>query len=254
MTQKLSRDIPPIIMVTLNRFVYDRVAKTRKKRLDPVDLSYSIEINNEFLVEKEGKEGNDSQKMEVDGNEIVYDLYAIVIHSGVTAKSGHYYTIARDDVNKSKSEKWRSYNDTMVSEVDSDFILTISKKMKTETPYILFYKERIPGIRSHKIMADGIKNDFKILDKDGKLGIPPTLKKFVDTDNESYLKEKEYLTMKANKSQYSTSNFNFALLQELQKHLMRANDKGFDEARTMGPGGFGGYGKNNDFFGGGGGI
>jgi len=179
----------------------------------------------------------------------------MVIHSGTGAHSGHYYTIAKDDINSDEKPKWNSYNDTMVSEVDQDFILTISKQMKYDTPYILFYKERTPGLRTQRLATEGnCINDYNIVDKDNKANIPTTLKKFVEMDNESFLKEKEYIAMKANKNKSSSQDFNFAMLRELQKHLMKTNDKGFDEARTMGPGGFGNFGGNNNFFGGGGGI
>ena len=49
LTQKLSRETPPVIMITLNRFYYDRVTQSRKKKNDPIDLSYSITITKEFL-------------------------------------------------------------------------------------------------------------------------------------------------------------------------------------------------------------
>ena len=281
LTQKLSKDMPPIIMVTLNRFYYDRLTQTRKKRLDPIALSYSITISKEF-IEIEDQEP-EQVETSVDNSDVAYDLYAIIIHSGVTAHSGHYYTIAKDDINSNERVSWKSYNDSMVSDVDEDFILTISKKMKYDTPYILFFKKREQNYSfsfnvNHNIEAKAdiselMETDSKIseqitdakptqvrelkrpellVDESGKINIPETLKKFIETDNESYLKEKEYLSIKMNKNQYNSKDFNFALLKELQKHLMRNNDKGFDEARTMGPGGFGGYGNNSDFGGGGG--
>mmetsp|Transcript_17291 Transcript_17291/g.20041 ORF Transcript_17291/g.20041 Transcript_17291/m.20041 type:complete len:285 (-) Transcript_17291:48-902(-) len=284
MVQKLSKDMPPIIMITLNRFYYDRTTQSRKKRIDPVALSYSISISKEFICEDAKQEL--SPEATEEQPEVAYDLYAIIIHSGVTAHSGHYYTIAKDDVNSTDKAKWKSFNDSMVSEVDEDFIMSISMKMKYDTPYVLFYRQREkpktengqsetgePIVANpEQIVLEPVAVDTnpeeeivattkntrvvnppkRIVDSSGKLNIPETLKKFIETDNESYLKEKEFISLKG-KNQYSSKDFNFALLKELQKHLMKANDKGFDEARTMGPGGFGGY-SNNNFFGGDGGV
>ena len=284
--QKLSKDVPPIIMITLNRFYYDRVSQAMKKRLDPIALSYSISISREFIEEDEESkiENQDSN------SEIIYDLYAIIIHSGVSTNSGHYYTIAKDDINAKEKTVWKSYNDSMVSDVDEDFILTISKKWKYDTPYILFFKRReidtitnqLPleqreelstkqtakeenTINADAHISEEVNEELKttsrqftktisLIDESGKLNIPESLKKFIESDNESYLKEKELISIRMNKNQYNSKDFNFALLKELQKHLMRNNEKGFDDARTMGPGGFGGYGNNSNFFGGDGGV
>jgi hypothetical protein len=249
MSQKLDSETPPIMMVTLNRFYFDVKTLSRKKRKDPIDLSYSITITPEFLHSEDIKEND----------EIVYDLYAIVIHSGMSAHSGHYYTIAKDPMSQDKPV-WKSYNDAMVSDISDDFLAEISSKIKYDTPYILFYKERKPGLRTMKMKDEGIRDDCLGVNLPDDYytnfhsNIPETLKKFVETDSESYLKEKELITMRMNKKQYAGNDMNFELLKELQKQLMRANSSGFDEARTMGPGSFGGYGPNNDFFGGGGGI
>jgi len=65
MTQKLSRETPPIIMVTVNRFFYDRKTQSRRKRLDPVDLSYSITISEEFF-DSDSQPKNSETDIEVD--------------------------------------------------------------------------------------------------------------------------------------------------------------------------------------------
>ena len=67
--------------------------------------------------------------------------------------------------------------------------------MKYDTPYVLFYKEREPGLRTMARLQSAEK-EGKVphapIFKDGAIVIPETLKKFIETDNESYLKEKEY--------------------------------------------------------------
>lgn len=62
----------------------------------------------------------------------IYDLYGVIVHSGITCKSGHYYSYVKSD------EKWFNCNDATVSEV------TNINKVLSQNAYILFYKYRIP--------------------------------------------------------------------------------------------------------------
>ena len=117
--------------MTVNRFYYDRKSKSRKKKCDPVGISYSIEISPEFIQKSE-------DSMETDEEEpIIYDLYSIIIHAGTSAHCGHYYTIGRDSIN---NNGWKIYNDCSVTSVKDEFIEQITEKMKSDTPYMLFYK------------------------------------------------------------------------------------------------------------------
>lgn len=43
--------IPPFVIVTINRFYYDRVTATRKKLLNPVNVGIEIDINKELFAE-----------------------------------------------------------------------------------------------------------------------------------------------------------------------------------------------------------
>jgi len=58
--------MPPIVMVTLNRFYYDRKSKQRKKRLDPIIISPSITIPNQYFHTPQHTEQKE---------DLVYDLY-----------------------------------------------------------------------------------------------------------------------------------------------------------------------------------
>ena len=52
----------------------------------------------------------------------VYDLYAIVVHSGSSAHCGHYYTIAKDGINK---DGWKIFNDATVTSIPDAMITEI---------------------------------------------------------------------------------------------------------------------------------
>jgi hypothetical protein len=65
-----------------------------------------------------------------DGSEFLYDLYAVTHHLGALG-GGHYVTSVRDW----KTNKWKSFNDGLVSDVEPQELLTPSA-------YILFYARR----------------------------------------------------------------------------------------------------------------
>jgi ubiquitin carboxyl-terminal hydrolase 35/38 len=61
-----------------------------------------------------------------------YSLYAVIIHTGTTLDSGHYYTLAKEN------DKWYSYNDEAVTDDPDNGQL--SRLNRSSTPYILFYR------------------------------------------------------------------------------------------------------------------
>ncbi|KAF9586532.1 Ubiquitin carboxyl-terminal hydrolase 35 [Lunasporangiospora selenospora] len=89
-----------------------------------------------------------------DGNHgfAMYDLYAVVIHTGDSANHGHYYTYAKElpqtaeEQEKNKAPEtgklpWLLYNDTRISLSSFDSIQQTVSKSKTDTPYMLFFRK-----------------------------------------------------------------------------------------------------------------
>ena len=66
-------------------------------------------------------------------NKLVYQLYGVIIHKGLSLESGHYYSYVRND----KNHKWYKMNDTSVLEVHKDEVLSAQA-------YMLFFKHS-PG-------------------------------------------------------------------------------------------------------------
>lgn len=64
------------------------------------------------------------------GVRLKYDLYAVIIHSGVSMDAGHYFTFVNQAGN------WFKLNDNTTSHFDGD----INGMDMLNTPYILFYK------------------------------------------------------------------------------------------------------------------
>ena len=61
---------------------------------------------------------------------ILYDLYAVICHFGLSSKGGHFIAYSRNALN----DKWYCYNDSSVT-------LCKEKNYLTGVPYILFYQE-----------------------------------------------------------------------------------------------------------------
>ncbi|KAF9622199.1 hypothetical protein IFM89_030057 [Coptis chinensis] len=57
----------------------------------------------------------------------MYELYAVVVHTGLTSCSGHYFCFIR-----SSPQTWHKLDDSKVTKVAEDFVLS-------QEAYILFY-------------------------------------------------------------------------------------------------------------------
>jgi hypothetical protein len=87
--------IPTHLVVSLGRFKYDRKIQQRIKRLDAVRVDPTLVLPR--LVEFDS--ARDTQ--EHSPSNAHYELYGMVVHSGDTAHSGHYYAIVRDTESES---------------------------------------------------------------------------------------------------------------------------------------------------------
>uniref|UniRef100_A0A7N0U042 Ubiquitin carboxyl-terminal hydrolase n=1 Tax=Kalanchoe fedtschenkoi TaxID=63787 RepID=A0A7N0U042_KALFE len=62
--------------------------------------------------------------------ELVYDLYAVIVHMGSSSNSGHYYCFVR-----SSPSMWHEFDDSMVTRVSESHVLS-------QEAYILFYAKQ----------------------------------------------------------------------------------------------------------------
>ncbi|KAF8978560.1 Ubiquitin carboxyl-terminal hydrolase 35 [Entomortierella lignicola] len=128
--------LPMNLIISLNRFEFDVQRSRRIKINTPIQLSESIQIKIQ------------------DGHELqVYNLFAVVVHTGESANHGHYYTYAKDSIpSEGKSpddEQWLLYNDTSVTISSFEAMERALASSRADTPYMLFFRkaEKLEGKR-----------------------------------------------------------------------------------------------------------
>ena len=130
------KSLPKILLIALNRFEYDYNKGLKKKINTPISIPDKIT-----------KIGN--------LDNLNYDLYGIIIHSG-SAMSGHYFSLIK---NFEKEKKWYKFDDRCVFEIKdiNEYKKIISgneKNLNDSTAYILLYRNN-DG-------KENIKYDFNI--------------------------------------------------------------------------------------------
>ncbi|KAH0625241.1 hypothetical protein JD844_033591 [Phrynosoma platyrhinos] len=156
---------PHYLILTLLRFSFDLRAMRRKKILDnvsvPLVLKLPVLMPSEELCDTDPMRNGGHASSCKHFASVVYDLCSVVVHSGVSSESGHYYCYAReceDAVTKSDpkevswsiaSEKppdlaiqWYLFNDTRVSFSSFESVSNVTSFLPKDTAYLLFYRQR----------------------------------------------------------------------------------------------------------------
>merc|ERR1712086_172174 len=147
---------PDNLIVGLNRFCWDFKSNSRKKVHTKVAVArelvlpcakpfanYNLCTNGAEAESPEvGADGMDTQTPEVseacEKDSEAYELYAIVVHSGSSAQSGHYYCYAKTA--KTQDSPWYLFNDQNVSQSSFEAMQSSLQSFERDTPYILFYR------------------------------------------------------------------------------------------------------------------
>jgi hypothetical protein len=110
--------LPPVLVVHLKRFEYDRKSAARYKVNDPFEFPEELDV---------------SEVCARAGEEAQYSLAGIVVHAG-TAERGHYQSIVR------KGKCWWAFNDTEVTRInESEVARAASGTAENSSAYLLFY-------------------------------------------------------------------------------------------------------------------
>ncbi|XP_055971812.1 ubiquitin carboxyl-terminal hydrolase 35 [Sorex fumeus] len=169
---ELSRG-PRYLVLTLLRFAFDPRTRRRRKILDDVALPLLLRLPL------------------AGGSARAYDLCAVVVHSGLSSESGHYYCYARDGAPR-PAPQWFLFNDTRVSFSSFESVSNVTSFFPKDTAYVLLYRQRPPDDGHGHGHGDG--------DGDAEPGAPRSraepalhrdLMEAISRDNALYLQEQE---------------------------------------------------------------
>ena len=139
------RTVPPVLILSLSRFEYDKQTWQRVK--NSKSFPFPFELNMAPFMEQQPPK-----------QDLVYDLFGVVIHCGAQAQFGHYHTYLHDVLNESKRvglplgekeesppfEGWFDFNDTTVKPISKATVETQfgGSANKSECAYMLVYRQR----------------------------------------------------------------------------------------------------------------
>ncbi|XP_060707699.1 ubiquitin carboxyl-terminal hydrolase 38 isoform X2 [Hemiscyllium ocellatum] len=274
-------DEPEYLILTLLRFSYDSKSHIRRKILDDVALPLVLQLP----VEKTSLQSpaisqpllsdsaeNLPKKLKScgsvdssDSQPVSYLLSSIVVHSGMSSESGHYYCYARntssgsvgqlcykadlaglpsqgcatdnDEFNtsviwhdpncKETSKEWFLFNDSRVTFTSFQSVQNITSRFPKDTAYVLFYKKQGANCAIYPSAVNGLWVN----------GEPPLQKELMDAitkDNKLYLQEQE-LNARTRALQASSTTCSF-------------RPRGFDDSDPPGSCGPSGGGGGNGGF------
>ena len=116
-TKRLSVSVAPrILIVTIKRFdIFGRKISKRIRYPSMFNFKTFMDAN----IDKSSKTVGDE----------IYDLYGVVIHSGSSTNSGHYYSYCKNMT----TEKWYECNDSHIGGISSE------AGVLNKEAYLLFY-------------------------------------------------------------------------------------------------------------------
>ncbi|XP_077462056.1 ubiquitin carboxyl-terminal hydrolase 38 [Stigmatopora argus] len=224
---------PEYLILTLLRFAYDAKCHVRRKILDNVTIPPRLRLpvqrpaapsppaappapaspppsepaeSSENLAKKLKPSRQDEEVQSV-----VYVLGSVVMHSGVSSESGHYYSYGRDraaegDADDQKdgsgrgervredpsaapavADDWLLFNDSRVTFASFQSVQNITSRFPKDTAYVLMYRKQEAAGRD-AVTGSAAANGS------GQSAEPPLQKELLDAiikDNKLYLQEQE---------------------------------------------------------------
>uniref|UniRef100_A0A8C1G7Y1 Ubiquitin carboxyl-terminal hydrolase n=1 Tax=Cyprinus carpio TaxID=7962 RepID=A0A8C1G7Y1_CYPCA len=255
---------PEYLILTLLRFSYDATCHVRRKILDNVGIPLHMSLplrqhgisvtssssdspeSGENLAKKlkpsqkedgmtENRTNSESNDSDSEMLSVPYVLSSVVVHSGMSSESGHYYSYGRNVSNTDgyvahpsskslessslsesstasqeemgcadhKSTDWFLFNDSRVTFTNSESLRNVTGRFPKDTAYVLIYrKQEVSGQQS---------NPGPVVNGSRLSGEPPLQKELMDAitkDNKLFLQEQE-LNARARALQATSASCSF---------------------------------------------
>lgn len=165
---------PKNLILTLKHFKYDQKYHMRAKLMHKVfhDENVSIKVYSPDTL--------------TETSSVHYNLYASVVHSGVSMDSGHYYTYASE-----RPDAWFKFNDNVVTTCS---ISELHNLEPPNTPYILFYQMKSKTCENSNSSPSEASSSNQLIRVDmsdfpNLEELPPHLREFVNKDNLAFKEE-----------------------------------------------------------------
>ncbi|NWI11808.1 UBP38 hydrolase, partial [Crypturellus soui] len=195
---------PHYLILTLLRFSFDPRTMRRKKILDNVSIPLVLKLPVLGASEESEDVWQRRKDRAAPGSSfvsVIYDLCSVVVHSGISSESGHYYcysrecsdTVTQEQRQKPASDKqldfeiqWYLFNDTRVSFSSFESVSNVTSFFPKDTAYVLFYRQR-PGRQSCPVHEAGAESSRP----HGEPSLNKDLMEAISKDNILYLQEQE---------------------------------------------------------------
>ncbi|KAI1903804.1 hypothetical protein AGOR_G00030980 [Albula goreensis] len=167
---------PHYLILTLLRFSFNLATMRRRKILDNISIPLVLKIPVRLPPRRPETVGAGQGGSGAEGSAYVsltYDLASVVVHSGLSSESGHYYCYAREcDSEKppaggagedtdtaaddpqarvapsapsnGSGSRWYLFNDTRVSYSSFEAVSNVTAHFPKDTAYVMLYQMRSP--------------------------------------------------------------------------------------------------------------
>ncbi|CAG0918168.1 unnamed protein product [Notodromas monacha] len=170
------------LMLVIKRFAYNKELQRKLKISRDVYCPDRLNIPLEMLEASEDDACGGRKQ-------VLYRLYAAVIHSGTNSDSGHYYCYARHQRKLGETlggsgddEPWYLLNDSRVMQTDYESFRDLTQKHKQDTAYLLLY-QRV-ALLDHGVTGSSVVESWDQV-------VPPDLRDTVELDNRLVKNERE---------------------------------------------------------------
>nr|CAG4708846.1 unnamed protein product [Naegleria fowleri] len=144
------KTLPYILTLHLKRFDYDLQTWTRIKLGNMVTFPFELDMT-KYVTNQSGS--------------YIYDLFAVLIHSG-SALGGHYYAY----IKSFSTGKWYNFNDSNVSEIDAQQVKLMygtndasatGRYSSSTNAYMLLYRKRDEILNINHVEENMIPDDLR---------------------------------------------------------------------------------------------
>ena len=168
---------PMYLVLTLKRFNYDVKSQKRNKILQTVDYPATFSLCKDCPRSNQNTAVAEQLKEEITvaaiadnccNQSVKYRLSSIIVHSGSSSDSGHYYSyVCRYS---SSGCQWFSMNDSQITHKSTNTLPHVAATYPRDTPYVFIYEQ-------YTI----VENLYQTI------MLPWKLQEMVDSDNQVYI-------------------------------------------------------------------